>query len=677
MIFARLFKSLSKAMVHARSGIGSLCLILALVGWAFTPADASAQTETDLGDGYVLTLPAVIEASIDMTPNVASYVDTSRALMMRDVIALPQDAFGRTKNIPSFGYTTNIIWHQIDLHLDQAFTKPPLMEISPTYLNFIDVYLLTKGDDTPIWEAQLGDNIPASARPFPSGAQVVALPDLPAGDYRMLIRVESNSANFLRLKLWSSNDLISSLTLRSLTTNVFFGLIMTLGIAYFALGLTARDFVVSVYGIWVITVSMTVAIVNGLVLSEFQPETPWINDFLLGLNNTISHGGTVLLWLHIVGVRQWLPILYKAGVAYAIVIFAFAIGATNDLYTVFGSYIIPSHSAFMILMSVIVAVQAIRDWRNLVTWGYLLLLAVPTVPAVMIQLAHSGVIEATPARLGLHQFGVLFHLIGMAIMMAVRLAYMDKERQTITRKAHATTTLVEEQRNLISMLSHEFRTPLAVIQRSAEMLTLRLQSKTGDVLNRLQRIQMQARKLARLVDIFLAKDGIDGQEISLARELMPINRFMHDFVANTTREGAEVKLTCHQTGDCEAYMDETLVGLAITNLIETSRRFAHGAPIHIETYRRNADVIEIVIPCRGAELDNEEIRLIGDALFRRDAETKSLSKALGLHISQRIIDAHGGSIKLRDRGSHGIELCMFLPCEDTSVQEPDIPEDNI
>jgi K+-sensing histidine kinase KdpD len=105
------------------------------------------------------------------------------------------------------------------------------------------------------------------------------------------------------------------------------------------------------------------------------------------------------------------------------------------------------------------------------------------------------------------------------------------------------------------------------------------------------------------------------------------------------------------------------MGLAITNLIETSRRFAHGRPIDIHVYRQSESLVEISIPCRGDELDEAEIGLIADALFRRDMETHALRRALGLHISQRIVDAHGGSISLRQNRTHSIELCVLLPCE--------------
>ncbi|MFV1851282.1 MAG: 7TM-DISM domain-containing protein [Thalassospira sp.] len=643
------------------------CAVLLVTLLAFNQLTNPAHGQTAQSP-TTLRLSGELESQINITPFIASFVDTSREMGLTNIRALPDSSFTHTDAIPSFGYTNDIIWHLVDFEVEADLTKNHLLEIQPTYLNFIDVFLYRDEAPEPFWRTNLGDNVPTSLRDFNGGTHVTALPLLSSGKYRIYIRVESNSTNFIQAKLWPTKELISSLTVRNLATNVFFGLIVTLGIAYFTLGLIARDAVVVIYGIWVVTVGAVVAIVNGLALSELQPETPWLNDFLLGESNVISHAATAFLWLYIAGIKPRHPWLFKAGCAYVVLILFFTVGSTNGLYTVFGSYIVPSHSLFMASMCLFLVARLFEDVRNWLIWSYLIVLAFPTTSAIALQLAHSGIIAVTPMRLAMHQFTLLFHIIGMGILMAVRLSHMDKERLSISQQAEETTNLVEEQRKLISMLSHEFRTPLAVIQRSAEMLMLRLKDHAGDVQERLIRIQLQARKLARLVDIFLSKDGIENQEFSLARELVLLNDFMEDFVAHTSREGAEIKLTCHDTETFEAYIDETLIGLAITNLIETSRRFAHGEPIHIELYRHTSWLVEIAIPCQGKELDDDEIRLIGDALFRRDMEAKSLRSALGLHISQRIVDAHGGSIKLRDRGIHGIELCLLLPCEETTVE---------
>ncbi|NIY75917.1 hypothetical protein HED22_09700 [Thalassospira sp. HF15] len=621
----------------------------------------STKTVPDDPDGLVLS--GNITEPLEITGYVASFADQTRKLGFDDIVALPDAAFQQTKSIPSFGYTRDVIWHQLDFTVASALSKRALLEISPSYLNFIDVFLTPKDRPDPIWRAKLGDHIPAKEREYGGRTHVAALPTLEPGSYRLYVRVQSNSANLIWMKLWPTNALISSLSFRHLTTNIFFGFILTLGLSYLALGLIARDWAVILYSIWVSAIGTASAVVNGVALSEVRPETPWLNDFLLGTANIISYGVTVFLWLYIIGAKKKAPVAYKVCCGYGFLVLGFAAGATTDLYTIFGSYIVPSHAIFMATMCAILIKDALEDVRNPRHWAFLVVLAIPTGAAIMLQLVLSGVIDATRFRLELHPFTLMFHLIGMGIIMTVRLSKMDKERVSVTQKAEETTTLVDEQRNLISMLSHEFRTPLAVIQRSAEMLMLRLESQKGDVLERLQRIQLQARKLARLVDIFLTKDGIDTQELSLARKTVPVNQFLQEFAAQITREGAEVKAICNGTSGIEVFIDETLMGLAMTNLIETSRRFAQGAPVHINAYRHSDMLVEIRIPCHGDEIDEDEIGLIADALFRRTMETQSSRRALGLHISQRIVDAHGGSLTLRQNSGRGISLCLLLPAE--------------
>ncbi|MEQ8286707.1 sensor histidine kinase [Thalassospira sp.] len=643
----------------------AMMALMALMVLALSAASGSAQpTSPPAQETPHLQLAGTLDSPVTLTGLLSWHVDKTRKQVLSDVVALPDDAFAKDMAIPSFGYTRDVIWYRLDFSVQEKMTERSYLELQPSYLNFIDVALIGKGHNEPFWRSSMGDNTPASLRPYGGPAHVTALPLLDAGDYRMFIRVQSNSASFMRVKLWPQTDLITALTVRSLAVNVFFGLVVTLGLAYLTLGIVAKDSAVILYGVWVFTVGSVVAIVAGIVLSEVKPEITWLNDFLLGEINIISHAVTAFLWLYIVDIRKRHPLIYKICCAYALFILSFLVGGAGDLYTIVGNYIIPSHSIFMIIMSLYLVRKLFDDVRNWLTWSYLFILALPTGPAVMLQLALAGLIEATPMRLELHQFSALFHMIAMGILMAVRLAHMDRERISISLKAEETTTLVEEQRNLISMLSHEFRTPLAVIQRSSEMLMLRLQGRKGDVLNRLQRIQLQARKLARLVDIFLSKDGIEQHDFSLARELTSLSRFMQEFIANTSREDAEILVNEHNTQNLEVFIDETLIGLALTNLIETARRFAHGQPIQIELYRNSSLLVEIAIPCKGEGLDDDEIRLIGDAIFRREMETKELRSALGLHISQRIIDAHGGTIKLRDRGNDGIELCLLMPCEE-------------
>ena len=611
-----------------------------------------------------LTLLPGISGPVNLHDHVLWLEDRTNDLTLDDVLNMPVGNFTPSQGIPSFGYTGDTVWYRLQLSVPEGLQEPLHLEIQPGYMNFIDAYLIRQGTSRHLWQSHMGDHIPASQRPTRGSHHVDRIPQLEPGDYTLFIRTKSNSTQFLIARIWPTDQLVSSLTLRDAGLSIYFGIILMLGTVYILLGGLARDGAVATYGFCVLLIGTLASSVNGLVLSIVQPEWPYANDLIVGVSNALGAAATVFLWFYILDLNKQNVVLARIVKIYCGLSVAFIFTATTDLYALYGTYVVPLHAAVLTTLCGVLAYRIIRAPTEWLLWIYFVVIAVPTAAGVLLQITHAGLIAATPARLGLHQFTLLFHMCAMGLLMGFRLSRIEKERIDAIKVATATTSLVGEQRKLISMLSHEFRTPLAVIQRSSEMLSLRLREAHIDITDRLQRIQDQARKLSRLVDIFLNKDGIDDNDFALARELVPVNRLLADFVSNTSRPDAEITLECVGTEHLETYVDITLVGLAITNLIETARRYALGAPIHV-TARPNSDwLVEIDIPYHGQDLNSDEIRRISDALFRREVEAASLQSALGLHISQRIVDAHGGSIRMRDKGPDGVELCLLLPCDE-------------
>lgn len=651
-------------MSHSQNRPVLFCLrlMLGLLTLLSATAHISQATATEAG---TLTLLPGISSPMDLHDHVLWLEDRTNDLTLNDVLHLPLDDFTRSSGVPSFGYTGDSVWYRLQLSVPLGLKQSLQLEIQPGYMNFIDAYLVKNGTSRHLWQSHMGDHVPASLRPTHGSQHVTRFPQLEPGDYTLFVRTKSNSTQLLIARLWPTDQLVSSLTLRDATMSIYFGVIVMLGAVYVALGGLARDHAVATYGVCAILIGTLAASVNGLVLAIIQPEWPYANDLIIGTSNVVGATAPIFLWFHILDLGKRNVVISRIVKIYCGLSLACALTVTSDFYALYGTYIVPLHAALLTTLSLVVAYRIIRTPRQWLLWIYLIVIVVPISGAVLLQLTHAGWIAVTPLRLGLHQFTLFFHMCAMGILMGFRLSRIETERMDMLKVTAATTSLVGEQRKLISMLSHEFRTPLAVIQRSSEMLLLRLRDARSDVTDRLQRIQDQARKLSRLVDIFLNKNGLDDGDFALARELVPVNHLLTDFVADTSRADAEITLECVGTEQLETYVDVTLIGLAITNLIETARRYAHGSPIHI-TVRHNTDwLVEIDIPCRGKDLNRREVLRISDALFRQDIETTAMQNALGLHISQRIVNAHGGSIKLRDQGANAIELCLLLPCEDS------------
>ncbi|MBO6804536.1 MAG: hypothetical protein JJ893_14870, partial [Thalassospira sp.] len=167
---------------------------MVLMPWHAAYAQSSV---TPTSDQDHLVLAGNVTEPIEITRFVASFADTTRKLGLEEIQALPDADFQQSHAIPSFGYTRDVIWHQLDLTISNDMTKRALLEVGPNYLNFIDVFLVPDGLGDPVWHTRLGDHVPASARQYGGRAHIAALPLMEPGDYRLYVRSQSNSANLI------------------------------------------------------------------------------------------------------------------------------------------------------------------------------------------------------------------------------------------------------------------------------------------------------------------------------------------------------------------------------------------------------------------------------------------------------------------------------------------------
>ena len=103
-------------------------ILLAAMAVTSTPVHAQSGAE-DVGKNRAM-VAAPLNDTIDLTPHVSSYVDATQSLGLQDILGLPQSAFEQTTAIPSFGYTTDIIWHQVQLGIEGTLAQSPTSKLA-------------------------------------------------------------------------------------------------------------------------------------------------------------------------------------------------------------------------------------------------------------------------------------------------------------------------------------------------------------------------------------------------------------------------------------------------------------------------------------------------------------------------------------------------------------------
>jgi two-component system sensor histidine kinase KdpD len=292
--------------------------------------------------------------------------------------------------------------------------------------------------------------------------------------------------------------------------------------------------------------------------------------------------------------------------------------------------------------------------------------ALPGAPAVYLPLTGSrntlGVLAVLPEnrrRVLLpeqrHLLETFAGQIALAIERAVLAEAADKAKLSTEREALRNT--------LLASISHDLRTPLAVI--SAASGTLSDPSLTIDAPARqalLTSISTKSKEMEQLVSNVLDLMRFETGPVSLRLDWESLDDLIGAAIQRLQEPLRSREIRMHLPDDLPlVHVDAALVVQVITNLLDNIvRHVPRGTVIEVSA-RAEGDSVLVVIDDDGPGLPpGDADRLF--AKFQRGREESVAGAGLGLAICRAIVDAHGGVIRARNRpGSPGARFEFTLP----------------
>jgi two-component system sensor histidine kinase BaeS len=214
-------------------------------------------------------------------------------------------------------------------------------------------------------------------------------------------------------------------------------------------------------------------------------------------------------------------------------------------------------------------------------------------------------------------------------------------------------------RRLLADLSHELRTPIAVIEGHLEAV---LDGVYPADAAHLDPILDEARILDRLIDDLRTLSLAEAGALALHREGTDLGHVIADVVAalapRSEAAGAAV-VSDVDPALPELDVDPVRLHQVLTNLLENALRYSPaGSEVRV-TARRGPRGVEVTVADQGPGLAPE----VRATLFDRFAKSKdSPGSGLGLSIAKAIIEAHGGRIRAEaGPGGRGTTVAVSLP----------------
>ncbi|MDE1145098.1 MAG: HAMP domain-containing sensor histidine kinase [Azospirillaceae bacterium] len=243
------------------------------------------------------------------------------------------------------------------------------------------------------------------------------------------------------------------------------------------------------------------------------------------------------------------------------------------------------------------------------------------------------------------------------IMVGARLDAALKQR---TLSLAAERDMHAQLRQFLAMLAHEMRTPLAVINRSAEMSLELLDPEQPQVARRLGTIRSTVDRLRGLMDNLLmaervALEGSDG-------ELVDVARIVHDLMRLLANKYEDGRIAATLPGlPAMVRGNREMLAAAIGNLLDNALKFSPpDQPVRIDV--RHGSAIIVTISDNGIGFPPNQIPLIGQRFFRGDNVGTVQGTGLGLSIVKTIIEKHDGQLGLGNGAGGGAVATITLPC---------------
>ena len=215
--------------------------------------------------------------------------------------------------------------------------------------------------------------------------------------------------------------------------------------------------------------------------------------------------------------------------------------------------------------------------------------------------------------------------------------------------------------DFIAAASHDFRTPLSVINTSAYLLN---RITAVDQRERhFQTIQAQIRNVERLVDGLLMMSRLDrGDVFQLAP--LDLNRLIRELETrkHAQFEQAGITLTLTLASELPQIIgDEDWLYRSIFRLMENAIQYTPaGGSVTVVT-RVTANHVIVEIRDTGFGIEAKDLPHIFDRLYRGENHRPSGGQGLGLSIAKKIIDGHNGSIEVESTPGVGSSFRIRLP----------------
>ena len=243
-----------------------------------------------------------------------------------------------------------------------------------------------------------------------------------------------------------------------------------------------------------------------------------------------------------------------------------------------------------------------------------------------------------------------------------------KQVQNAMEKALVQERELNELRtNLVSTISHEFRTPMTTIRTSAELIEMYIEGHnfihSTQLQKRINTITEEIDRIVELMNAVLTISKDDAGKTNFNPTQFDLKQICLDVIETSySNHSKGRKVNTHFEGDTfMIFADKNLMEYSLFNLLNNAFKYSEGTGDIALSLFSNQESIEIQIIDQGIGIPEKDIPKLFNTFFRASNTEGIQGTGLGLYIVKTFTERNSGTINVTSKLGKGTQVSLHFP----------------
>lgn len=583
--------------------------------------------------------------------------DSKSALTINQVISRTEQ-FTEIEGFPALGYTSETYWFKANIHRTPDMPKEWVLKINPAYLDKVNLWQYTNGKLSQ--GKKIGRRSPIlHAYKIPQPLQTII--SVPVGDSSLYFQLQTGTTSTLIAHLIQPDIFLVQEYRSGIYKGIFVGIIILAVLFNILSGLITRV-TLPLYFAAYLGFGLISFMDGGGIITHYFHQTWSLTEWRpLGFFAGLTWIFAYILFIQQFEIRKRYPILFRF--CQVLLIFCCVVSLAALLGGYWYNYALRAVGPYIIFVTVL----CLKPALYFVHYGTSISERFVGVSFILYAWLSTLNIVTTQGWLPSNLHYILSSAYGAALQMIVlQLAIVFRVRELMLAHRVAVDEVVkerdirEEQAQFLSMINHEIRTPLSVIDMATQSIRILDKQQNDDRELRYSRIQNAVRRMTTLLELGKKKSSEDETLWSANEGLVDIVALTQQIINEQSTDQKRRLTVINKAASTLVLGNDSALKLTFFNLIENALKYsASDLPVTIMITRTNS-TLQWLITDLGQGVAPNQVDKIFDKFYRAGDISGTSGLGLGLYISRMIIQRHKGSLNYRqDVASGACFECLF------------------